>query len=230
MTTSRVLAPTPLVHEFAVSAGRPASGAARQPASPGPQRRIDPGESGRAGVPVARTDGTTLDRASRTFVTKRQESILIRAWDEAHAPRLLEMYLAFQPRPCFQGLPPPKDETCRKWVEHTIESGINLVALAGVPAVVGHAALFPIDAARCEMLVVVSPEYQNAGIGTALVRASIELATERGFQRIWLPVEVANVRARHVYKNCGFEYLPGPKTRELEMAIELKRYRAACRR
>ena len=55
------------------------------------------------------------------------------------------------------------------------------------------------------MLVVVCPGFQNLGIGTELVRSCIEVADELGFQRIWLPVDATNVRARHVYRKCGFE-------------------------
>ena len=88
----------------------------------------------------------------------------------------------------------------------------------------GHAALFPINDERCEMLVVVSPPFQNVGIGTQLSRCIVQLAYEAGFERIWLPVEATNVRARHVYAKCGFEYLPADDVRELEMGLDLRRY------
>jgi len=170
---------------------------------------------------------STFHTSPRAFITKNREAILIRMLDDRLAPRLIEMYLAFRPRPCFQGLPPIKDEVCTKWVQGMIRDGINLVALSFEQGVVGHTALFPIDDAVCEMLVVVSPACQNSGIGTELVRCSTQLAYEIGFERVWLPVESTNVRARHVYKKCGFDYLPGKKARELEMALDLKRYRDA---
>jgi len=176
---------------------------------------------------IERAAGTTLHGSPRAFINKHHEAILIRMLDDRIAPRLIEMYLAFRPRPCFQGLPPIKDEVCRKWVGDMIQNGINLVALSFEQGVVGHTALFPIDDAVCEMLVVVSPGCQNTGIGTELVRCSTQLAYEIGFERMWLPVESTNVRARHVYKKCGFDYLPGKQARELEMALDLKRYRDA---
>jgi RimJ/RimL family protein N-acetyltransferase len=148
---------------------------------------------------------------------------------------LKAMYLAYQPRGSIQGLPPLRDAACLQWVEHMLRTAVNIVA-AGTsgaahadcdpPAsrnerashIAGHVALFPIDSTRCEMLLVVSPPYQNAGIGTALTQSCIQAAAELGYQRIWLPVDAINVRARRVYEKCGFEYLSHTPARELDMA------------
>jgi CBS domain-containing protein len=171
-----------------------------------------------------RVEGTTIHCKPRAVITKRGEAVLIKTLDEKISQGLLDMYLAYKPRNSFQGLPPPSDPGCVKWVEHMIRSGINLVALSFGEGVVGHVALFPINEMKCELLVVVSPRFQNVGIGTQLTRSAVQLAYEVGFERIWLPVEAMNGRARHVYKKCGFEYLPDGDARELEMALELKRY------
>jgi diamine N-acetyltransferase len=138
--------------------------------------------------------------------------------------RLIDMYLAFQPRNCFQGLPPIKDAVCVNWVRDMLRTGINVIAeIAG--DIVGHTALFPINPQKCELLVVVRPGYQNIGVGTELVQCCIDLAGELGFQRIWLPVDATNVRARHVYRKCGFEYVTNKLGREMDMACEVARHR-----
>jgi GNAT superfamily N-acetyltransferase len=137
--------------------------------------------------------------------------------------RLVEMYLAFQPRNCFQGLPPIKDAVCINWVQDMLRTGINMIACCGREDIVGHTALFPINRHKCEMLVVVCPGFQNVGIGTELVRSCIDLADELGFERIWLPVDATNVRARHVYRKCGFEYVSNKQGREMDMACEVRR-------
>jgi CBS domain-containing protein len=202
-------------------------GPGREPeASPG-KLAAEPPAAPHRGAADPRTVETTLHNHPRAFINKRHEAILIRILDERIAPRLVDMYLAFRPRPSFQGLPPIKDEVCRTWVRHLIDNGINLVALSFEQGVAGHTAIFAMDETTCEMLVVVSPAYQNTGIGTELVRSSIQLAYEIGFEKVWLPVESTNVRARHVYKKCGFDYLPGKQAHELEMALDLRRYRDA---
>jgi hypothetical protein len=71
------------------------------------------------------------------------------------------------------------------------------------------------------MLVVVSPPLQGLGIGTELVHTAIAVATERGFERIWLPVEASNLRARHIYQKCGFQYVNHKLCRELDMVCDL---------
>ena len=139
--------------------------------------------------------------------------------------QLMDMYLAFEPRNSFQGLPPIKDAVCISWVRDMLRTGINVVATCDGVGIVGHTALFPINQQKCEMLVVVCPGFQNVGIGTELVQTCIDLADEFGFQRIWLPVDARNVRARHVYRKCGFEYVSGKQGHELDMACDVRRIR-----
>ena len=176
---------------------------------------------------------TSRSSLPRTFAGKNGLPIeLSRLADDA-GQRLIEMYLAYQPRNSFQGLPPIKDEVCVRWVQEILATGVHVIAvrsdgtgeapgLRGEPAIVGHAAIFSVNEKKCEMLVVVCPGFQNLGIGTELVRSSIGLADELGFERIWLPVEATNVRARHVYRKCGFEYVFGEQGRELDMSCDVR--------
>jgi GNAT superfamily N-acetyltransferase len=190
------------------------------------------------------TSGHCLPRVLRD---KNGRPVLLQRLEPDAGNRLIDMYLAFQPRNSFQGLPPLKDEACVRWVRDILAAGIHVVAekrtgmedvvgkeilkwnaLSRQPppspaheTLVGHAALFPISQQKCEMLVVVCPGYQNLGIGTELVRSCIDLAGELGFQRIWLPVDAINVRARHVYRKCGFEYVSDRQGRELDMTCEV---------
>jgi diamine N-acetyltransferase len=169
---------------------------------------------------AARSSICTLPRE---LVSKHGRRVSLRLLTQKCHERLTDMYLAFRPRNCFQGLPPLRDEVCLQWVRQMIDSGINLIATGGAEGVVGHAALFPINRQKCEMLVVVRPEFQNAGIGTALVQSSVRVAGELGFERIWLPVEATNVRARRVYEKCGFDYVSHQLSREVEMACGVPR-------
>lgn len=135
---------------------------------------------------------------------------------------LIRMYLAYRPRDSFEGLPPIEDEACVEWVRKMIRDGTNLVALASEGDIVGHTAIFFIDRQRCEMLTVAWPQFQSRGIGTELVRSSIHLAREMGFEKVWLSVDAANLRARHIYRECGFECLSSGDGGDVEMALDLK--------
>ena len=170
-------------------------------------------------------EDTTIYSFPHAFINRKGEPILVTTLNEDRHSRLTEMYLAYQPRNSFQGLPPIQDEACRSWVRHMIDTGINLVALSFTQGVVGHIALFPINDLVCEMLVVVSRELQNTGIGTELVRCSVQLSEEMEFEKMRLSVETTNTRARHVYKKCGFEYRSDDRGGEVDMVVDLKRYR-----
>lgn len=172
----------------------------------------------------SRVEAAVRRHLPQAVVTKRGEPILIRALDEKLRPGLVAMYLAYQPRDSFQGLPPVSDEACVRWVEGMMERGVHLVALEFGEGVVGHAALLPIDGRRCEYFTVVAPAFQNVGIGTHLTRCAVQLAYDIGYESIWLAVEPTNVRARHVYKKCGFEYLVADDPHELEMHLDLRAY------
>jgi ribosomal protein S18 acetylase RimI-like enzyme len=160
---------------------------------------------------------------SHVFVDKGGKSVVIKMLAEGMAPALIEMYLAYQPKDSFDGLPPIKEAACVEWVQGMIRTGVNMVALSSEGSIVGHAAIFPIDERRCEILMAVSPQYQNIGIGTELTRSSTHVAQELGFQQAWLCVETRNARARHIFKKCGFERRSGEEHGDVEMVLNLKR-------
>jgi len=163
----------------------------------------------------------------RAFVDASGAPLMIATLHKARRRELIDMYLAYQPRNSFSGLPPIKDAVCVRWVEKMIATGISLVALALDRGVVGHVALFPIDPAACELFAVVSPPCQDRGIGTELIRCSIGVARELGFTTIRLTVESSNYVARHVYEKCGFQYLTSELSGDLDMALDLQRQAGA---
>ena len=172
--------------------------------------------------------GTAIHLSPHAFINKKGDSVLIEMLDEKRRQQMVGMYLAYEPRNSFSGLPPTADEACVRWVERMITTGINLLALSSCGDVVGHAGLFPIDEETCEMLVVVSRPLQKLGIGTELTRCGIQLAHERGFQTIRLGVEAGNHVARRVYEKCGFSYLTRGLLGELDMHLDVKRHTGAA--
>ena len=213
----------------------------------------------------------SFDCLPRIFIDKRGQQHRLEQLTEDMHGSLVEMYLAFQPRNSFQGLPPLRDEVCVKWVHDILGTAVHIVSFgpvgtqldsttqegphtavyrprvgrpdciacpranngqetamskrngqnAAATGISGHVALFPVNEERCELLVVVNPEFQNLGLGTELTRTCVGAATELGFRRIWLPVDATNVRARRVYEKCGFEYVSRHPSRELDMAHDL---------
>lgn len=49
-------------------------------------------------------------------------------FDARDISSVLSMYEFFRPRPASQGLPPEKDETCRRWVIDLVGASENVLA------------------------------------------------------------------------------------------------------
>jgi len=170
---------------------------------------------------------TTLHNFPHAFISKRAEPILIRPLAKSRHENLLDMYLAYQPRNSFSGLPPITDQACTTWVKGMIETAVNLVALSFGDGVIGHGALFPIDEQSCEFLLVISPKYQRIGIGTELTRCAVQIAGELDFEKILLNVEARNHIARHVYEKCGFHQDSHSMAEEVDMSLDIRQHHHA---
>lgn len=63
--------------------------------------------------------------------------------------------------------------------------------------------------------------YRDQGIGTALVRQSLNWARDAGHQRVRLTTHPDNARAIHVFTHCGFTFTGQSSDTWLEMACDL---------
>lgn len=167
---------------------------------------------------------TTIYRSPHAFLDRGGNPIMLRADVPELLDDLTRMYLAYQPRGTFSGLPPVADKACITWVKDITATSIGLMAMSFEHTVVGHAALFPIRDGTCELLIVVMPQKQHNGIGTQLLHSLIQMGYEVGFSQIWLSVEKSNFVAIHLYTRCGFERLAFTDSAQVEMTLDLKRY------
>jgi GNAT superfamily N-acetyltransferase len=131
---------------------------------------------------------------------------------------LVDMYDEFPPEQRAQGLPPASESRITEWLAVLLDH-VSVVAVHD-GAVVGHAALVPDDAGDHELGVFVDDDYQDAGVGTALLEATFEHARSIGITDVWLSVARSNHRARHVYDAIGFDEAGG-KGRSLRLTRAL---------
>lgn len=156
-----------------------------------------------------------------SFDDREGRTIAIRAYDggDAEHEALAEMYDAFDPADRAQGIPPSQPEAVRDWLDTILaEDCLNVIAWHGDDAA-GHATLVPDDDAY-ELAIFVLQEYQEAGIGTRLMRALLGYGQTEGVPKVWLTVERWNRAAVALYKKIGFE-TSNAESFELEMAIRL---------
>lgn len=180
--------------------------------------------SGELRIEQAQLEQTTIYRKPFAFIDEHGAAVVVRPLHEARHAQLVRMYLDYGARDQFSGMPPIRPAERRRWVEGMIRDGTNLIALSFDAGVVGHGALFPIDAQRCELLVALDAHHRNAGIGTQLVHQLLRLAHELDFERIWLNVDRANRRAQRVYAKNGFRYTACDGHDEIEMEADLRHF------
>lgn len=120
---------------------------------------------------------------------------------------LVSMYASMSPEAIKWGLPPYDRARIERWTSD-LANNITLIARLE-ERVVGHLQLFRIPFERrkgvAEVFIYIHQDFQNAGLGTMMMRKAIELAKERSFHRIGLTVVADNYRAIKVYEKVGFK-------------------------
>jgi GNAT superfamily N-acetyltransferase len=155
----------------------------------------------------------------RTFTDREGREIEIRRYD-GEDEALVEMYLAFDPEDRAQGIPPTDEAGIRRWLEELLcEDCVNVVAYHGEEPV-GHALLVPDRHDASELAIFVLRAYQEAGIGTQLIKGLLGAGREDGLEKVWLTVERWNRPATALYRKVGFEPSEDGGF-ELEMAARL---------
>ena len=162
---------------------------------------------------------------------------------------LAAMYDDFPPEQRAQGLPPTTESGITEWLgallDHVSVLAVHDDAVVGHAALVpddanhedatrddltrddatcddatcNDASTAP-DAGTHELGVFVACDYQDAGVGTALLEATFEYARTIGVTDVWLSVARSNHRARHVYDALGFAEAGG-KGRSLRLTMSL---------
>lgn len=120
---------------------------------------------------------------------------------------LISMYASLSPEAIKWGLPPYDRARIERWTSNPTNT-INLIARLE-KTVVGHLQMYPLPFSRrkgvAELFIYVHQDFQNAGLGTMMMKKAIELAKERGLHRLGLTVVAENHRAIKVYEKVGFK-------------------------
>jgi len=155
------------------------------------------------------------------FIDKKGFPFEVTAYGAGDYSVLVEMYDSFSPKAKYQGMPPLKKETRRKWIEKLLDTGENLLAWRE-HKVIGHVVVIPDTSAEDgEFLIFVHQADRNLGVGTQLARSVLEKSKDLGLKKIWLMVGAYNFTAIRLYKKCGFEFYENPGGPERPMVIRL---------
>jgi putative acetyltransferase len=110
-------------------------------------------------------------------------------------------------------IPPYTRERIEGWTNNIdFNDVLTIVAVVeetGVQRIVGIASLKfnaqEVFKHKAELAITVHDEYQNLGVGTALLNHLINIARKKNLKKIFLMVNTGNARAIHMYQKAGFE-------------------------
>ncbi|WP_048091765.1 GNAT family N-acetyltransferase [Geoglobus acetivorans] len=156
-----------------------------------------------------------------TFRDRKGDEVTIRQYHhEEDRERLISMYESFSPDNRCLGLPPSTRIAIENWIDYLAENGFAIVAELG-GKLIGHCVIVPTaDWKKVDLSIFVHQDYQDRGIGQALLGQIIDYAKRMGFDGIMLVTERDNHRAVHVYKKFGFRIV-NPE-HEFDMYLQLR--------
>lgn len=164
--------------------------------------------------PVSFTDAAGRDITIRQFGTGSESR-------SAERDAVFSMYHDFDPVDRAQSLPPVAPDTIVEWLDDIlVDTTINVLAWHEAE-VAGHAMLVPDSADAYELAIFVNQSYQQAGIGSRLIRCLLGAGADKGVNRVWLTVERWNTAAIKLYRSVGFE-TTNAASFELEMGLLLE--------
>lgn len=158
---------------------------------------------------LCRSPRTVEDETGRAIHLERRASV-------ADAD-VTEMYRTLDGRCRAMGIPPVTDPELAAWLE-SLEPGLHVVAKTD-GRVVGHAVLLDADAGH-ELAIFVHQDFQNAGVGTELLRTLLGEGRAAGISSVWLSVACGNGPAKRLFRTLGFS-VTERSHRQLTMEREL---------
>src|SRR5438876_1711088 len=131
-----------------------------------------------------------MQTSDRPMTLKDGRSVRLATYRPEDKEALVSMYASMSPEAIKWGLPPYDRARIERWTSDLANRIILIARLE--EKIVGHLQIFRIlDERRkgvTELFIYVHQDFQNLGLGTRLVKNAIELAKERGFDRVGLTV------------------------------------------
>ncbi len=146
---------------------------------------------------------------------------------------LWEMFSTLSKESADNLVPPFTRERIEEWTKN-IDYVRNLTIVALIKEgkkerIIGSATLSfylqEIYCHRADLGLTVHDEYQNLGLGTAMLNHVLEIAKMKKLKKVHLRVTSNNTRAIHVYEKCGFKIEAGFKKERLQRGEFRDEYR-----
>jgi putative acetyltransferase len=162
------------------------------------------------------------DDWKRTFMTKNSKKVTFRPEQANDTEMLWTMFSTLSEESVSNLVPPFTRERIESWTSNINYDEVLAVAAvveeANKQRIVGVSSLkFNLQEAfkhRAELGITVHDDYQNLGIGTALLNHMLDVARTRKLKKVHLTVNTDNSKAIRLYEKAGFE-VEGKLCREI---------------
>ncbi|PVX24200.1 MAG: hypothetical protein CW691_08305 [Candidatus Bathyarchaeum sp.] len=146
------------------------------------------------------------------FTDKNGKKVVFRPEQSSDLEMLWEMFSTLSKESASNLLPPFTRERVEGWTSNIdYNEVLTIVAVVdeeNMQRIIGSASLKfnkpQALAHKAELAITVHDNYQNVGIGTALLEHLIGIARTKKLTKLHLDVSTTNERAIHVYKSAGF--------------------------
>jgi putative acetyltransferase len=147
------------------------------------------------------------------FTAKNGEKVVFRPEQSGDTEMLWEMFSTLSEESASNLIPPFTRERVESWTNNiNYDEVLAIVAVIEEKSkqrIIGSATLkfYPQEALKhkAELGIAVHDDYQNMGIGTALLNHLIDVARMKKLSKVWLQVSTTNDRAINMYKKAGFK-------------------------
>jgi putative acetyltransferase len=147
------------------------------------------------------------------FTAKNGKTITFRPELSSDTEMLWKMFSTLSEKTVSNLVPPFTRERIEGWTSKIdYDEALAVVAVVeenNLQLIVGSASLKfnsqEVFKHKAELGISLHDNYQNLGIGTALLNHMLTIAKMKKLRKVWLIVNTENDRAVHLYKNAGFE-------------------------
>jgi len=173
------------------------------------------------------------------FTAKNGKKVVFRPKQSGDTEMLWKMFSTLSEKSLSNLVPPFTRERIESWTSNiNYDEVLTIVAVIkekNEQQIVGSASLKfnpqeETSKHKAELSITVHDDYQNMGLGTAMLKHLLDIARKKKLRKVWLLVSTDNDRAIHVYKKAGFEiegelckerFVKGKYRDEYRMAIFL---------
>jgi L-phenylalanine/L-methionine N-acetyltransferase len=172
----------------------------------------------------------------KDFIAKNGKKVKFRSELSTDTEMLWQMFSTLTENTVSNLVPPFTRERIEGWTHHIdYNEALSVVVVIEEPGfqrIIGSATLKfnpqEVFKHKAELGICLHDDFQNLGIGTALLTQMLNIAKMKGIKKVWLVVSMANARAFHLYTKAGFKiegtlrketYLDGRYRDEYRMAL-----------